>query len=201
MSGRIYILEGLPGVGKTLFCESVIKSMSNVKVLKEWVDEEMLEKYIKDMKKYATRFQFCIQNETMTRMKEAVKLAKEGFTVFVDRGIVGNRCFAELQHKNGLISRSDIEVYRRAYSYEMVEGLNDVEFSTIYMKADVKTCLFRINLRDRKGEDAYDVTYLSELKNIHDSLLLDAKMIKCDENSLENGLIPREVLRRSLEAY
>jgi deoxyadenosine/deoxycytidine kinase len=202
MSGRIFILEGLPGVGKTLFCDSMVVHDRNVKILAEWVDEEVLQKYIGNMKKYASRFQFRIQNETVTRMREAVKLAKQGFTVFVDRGITGNRCFAELQHQSGLISQSDIEIYRRAYSYDIIEGLQEVEFHVIYMKAAVSTCLAHIKKRDRKGESGYDATYLNSLKEIHEKLLPEARVIECDEDhNLEGGVIPRDILRRSLEAY
>jgi deoxyadenosine/deoxycytidine kinase len=202
MSGRIFILEGLPGVGKTLFCSSMVVHDKNVKVLAEWVDEKILQKYIVDMKKYASRFQFRIQNETMNRMREAVKLAKAGFTVFVDRGITGNRCFAELQHQNGLISQADIDIYRRAYSYDNIEGLKEVEFHVIYMKAKVSTCLAHIKKRDRSGESAYDAVYLGALKEMHEKLLPEAEVIECDENhKLTNGVIPRDILRRSLEAY
>jgi deoxyadenosine/deoxycytidine kinase len=202
MSGRIIILEGLPGVGKSLLCESVVKHNENVKILKEWVNEDVLQKYIENMKKYASRFQFHIQNETMSRMQKAVELAKAGFTVFVDRGIEGNRCFAEMQHRSGLISQSDIEIYRRAYSYDLVPGLLDVGFSVIYMKTEVETCLAHIRKRNRKGESAYDYAYLKALKTMHETLLTNVKVMKCDEEyNLENGLIPGDILRRSLEAY
>lgn len=202
MTGRIIVLEGLPGAGKTLLSSSLCNYDENVIVLEEWVDEEVLAKYISDMKRYATNFQFRIQNETMERMRKAVKLAKEGFTVLVDRGITGNRCFAEMQYENGLISSSDIETYRRAFNYEMIAGLSDVNLHVIYMKASVSTCLDRIKKRDRKGESSYSVDYLKSLCNKHDELLPTAKIFDADEEHVvENGVLSGDVLRRSLEAY
>ena len=202
MSGRVIVIEGCPGAGKTLLCESLFNSEEKVKVLTEWVNEEVLAKYLGDMKKYATRFQFMIQTETVNRIKKAIELAKQGYTVVVDRGINGNRCFAEIQHEKGVISSADITVYRRAFSYDLIQGLQDIEFQVIYLKASVSTCMTRIKRRNRKGEDTYDFTYIEDLKCKHDMLLRNAKIVNTDEDiKLEDGKIPRDVLRRSLEAY
>lgn len=199
MSGHIIILEGLPGVGKTLLCESIAKHVDNVVILKEWVDEDILEKYIKNMKMYASRFQFRIQNETMSRMRKAVDHAKAGYIVVVDRGIAGNRCFAEMQHQAGLISASDIEIYRRSFNYEMIEGLNDVDFTTIYMKANVSICLEHIKKRDRKGEDSYNEIYLNRLKTMHDIILSNAKIVNWNVNhNLEEDRLPQKIVENIL---
>lgn len=200
--GEIIILEGLPGVGKTLLCRSALKHDSKVKVLEEWVDEDMLQKYLKDMKTWAKDFQFKIQDDTILRMTRAVQLAKEGYTVYVDRGIIGNRCFAELQYEAGLISKADIEVYRSSYSYDFIKGLNEVKITVVYMFSTVDHCLERIKRRGRKGEDSYNFDYLSRLKEKHDILLKEAKIMTCDvDHELEEGLMSRETLRRSLEVF
>ena len=202
MKGQIFILEGLPGVGKTLHCTSAVAHDETVKVLDEWVDEEILPKYLADMKTWASEFQLKIQQDTVRRMKLAVELAKAGHTVYVDRGIVGNRCFAEMQHESGFISQADIEVYRALFSYDLIPGLKDVKWTVIYMSATVEYCLEHIKKRGRKGEESYGSEYLSRLKEKHDVLLQDAKKIVCNgDHNLEEGVIPRDVLRKSLEVY
>ena len=202
MSGRVIVIEGCPGAGKTLLSESLFGSDRKTKVLTEWVDEEILAKYLRDMKKYATRFQFMIQNETMNRIKQAISLAKQGYTVVVDRGIDGNRCFAEIQYEKGVISAADIAVYRRSFSYDLIPGLHEVQFDVIYLKASVSTCMSRIKKRNRAGEDTYNSSYIENLKAKHDILLKDAKTVDANEEiKLEDGKIPRDVLRRSLEVY
>jgi deoxyadenosine/deoxycytidine kinase len=202
MSGRVIVIEGCPGAGKTLLSESLFNSSPNVKVLTEWVNEDMLAKYLRDMKKYASRFQFMIQSETVKRIKKAIQLAKQGYTVVVDRGIDGNRCFAEIQYEKGVISAADIAVYRRAYSYDLIPGIQDVQLDVIYLKAEVSTCMARIKRRNRDGEDTYDSTYITNLKSKHDDLLKDAKIVDANEDvKLEDGKIPREVLRLLMEVY
>jgi len=200
--GEVFVLEGLPGVGKTLHCKSALAHDTNVKVLDEWVDPVILPKYLADMKLWAKDFQFKIQEDTISRMREAVTLARQGYTVYVDRGIVGNRCFAEMQYEAGFISESDMEIYRSSFSYDQIEGLKEVKVTVIYMSADVEYCLAHIKQRGRKGEETYTHDYLSRLKKKHDELLTDAKVIPClSDHVLEEGLIPREILRRSLEVF
>ena len=202
MKGKIIVLEGLPGVGKTLFCESVATHDPNVRILKEWVETSCLKKYLSDMKTWATEFQFKIQEDTVKRMKEAVELAKQGFIVYVDRGIVGNRCFAELQFESGFISETDMELYRTTFSYDKIEGLEEIEFTEVYMTASTDHCLAHIKKRGRDGEGSYAKPYLESLKKKHDDLLPNAKKIPCEvEHELQDGLIPRETLRRSLEVF
>ena len=138
----------------------------------------------------------------MERMRKAVKLAAKGFTDLIDRGIDGNRCFAEMQYETGLISKADIETYRRAFNYDMIAGLSDVRFEVIYMKGSVLTCVERIKKRDRKGESSYSVEYLKALSDKHDELLINAKIFDADEEYIvKDGVLPRDILRKSLEAY
>ena len=72
------------------------------------------------MKNKATNFQFQIQDETVKRIRMAIELAKEGKTVLIDRGLIGNRCFAEIQYEKGFINQKDIELYRKKYSYHLL---------------------------------------------------------------------------------
>ena len=67
--GKIIIVEGLQGSGKTLFCKSYVEWHENSVMLEEWVDPEILSNYINDMKNQATEFQFRAQDETLKNIK------------------------------------------------------------------------------------------------------------------------------------
>lgn len=184
MQSKIIIIEGNIGSGKSVFCKSYAANNSDVIVLKEWVDEKILSEYISDMKNKATNFQFQIQDETVKRIHMAIELVKEGKTVLVDRGLIGNRCFAELQYEKGFITQKDIELYRKKYSYHLFndgENLAEIPVEIWYLVCDVKVCMSRIKNRGRSGENLYNIEYLSMLKNKHDEYLtssMDNMIIK-----------------------
>ncbi len=194
--GHIIILEGLPGVGKTVLATSIASANPNAICMKEWVDDQVLKDYIADMKNKATDFQFHIQEETMERLNKAVNLAKEGKTVIIDRGLMGNRCFAEVQYELGLISEESIISYRSKFTYDNVKDFNEVDTQVIYMQSSAEFCLRRISKRNRNGEDSYTLEYLKNLKTKHDKFLLRAKFLQSDHDHqlTDQGFIPEQTL-------
>ena len=199
MSGKVYILEGLPGVGKTTYGKSRQKVCSSVVFIAEEVDDKQLKLYLQDMKGKARDFQFSVQKLTTERLKRAAALAKQGKHVYVDRGLLGNACFAELQHRQGFISKEDIQRYREEFTYEGVEGLQDVECRTIYMKASASFCLTRIAARAREGENSYTLGYLEELEKLHDQVFNTAYISEAERNDIvQEGFLTNEVSLREL---
>ena len=204
MSGCIFIFEGLPGVGKSLLAKSIANSCENSIMLEEEFDETILKEYIDNMKEKASEFQFSIQESTIKRMKRAVELAKQGFNVYVDRGLEGNACFASLQNQNGLINDDDMIRYRETFKYEKIEGLHEILMKTIYMRASPQFCLQRIKQRARSGEDSYSLDYLTGLKMKHDEFLKDVLIIDCEQNfelDKKTNLIPIECVRDGFLVY
>ena len=150
MISKIIIIEGNVGSGKSVFCSLYATNNPNVIVLEEWVDKKILSEYISDMKNKATDFQFQIQDETVKRIHKAVDLAKNGKTVLIDRGLIGNRCFAEIQHEKGYISEKDIEIYRKKYSYSNIKESplgSGIPIEIWYLVCDVEICISRIKNR------------------------------------------------------
>ena len=138
--GKVIIIEGPPGCGKTTFCRSFVQHNSNAVMLEEWVDHVVLADYIADMENKATGFQFRAQRETLAKICQAIELAKTGKTVLLDRGLVGNRCFAEVQYEAGYISSEDMEKYRREFdaSRVLAEKSDGVEIITCYLKCSAE---------------------------------------------------------------
>lgn len=202
--GAVIIIEGIQGAGKTLLCNSYAKWVNGV-VLEEWVDESYLAKYIKNMKRYATEFQFRAQTETVKNLEKAVKLAKRGRTVFLDRGIYGNCCFAKVQFDLGYISVADMTEYEQKFSYENIftseSGFQtDYTVETWLVDCNPKTALKRITQRDRKGEEEYSLNYLVDLKEYHNKIVKADKIINTDISYelTSDGCLPEQIDNRNI---
>ena len=178
----LIILEGIPASGKSLWGESFVEAHENAVFLEEWVDEKVLKEYLENMKEKATEFQFYIQEETVNRVKKAIDLVKEGKVVILDRGLIGNECFARVQYDTHLISDENIERYLNFFSYDNISEFKDIKSVTIYMRATTEFCLERIRTRARDGENSYTIEYLNQLAWYHDTLLPHAKIINIDKN-------------------
>lgn len=198
--GKLIILEGLPGVGKTLFGKSYASVNPNSVFLEEWVDVKILKEYLADMKNKAADFQMHIQKETVERIQKAIRLVLSGKTVVLDRGLIGNRCFAEVQFEAGLISEESMKAYRADFTYSNIEGFWEIKSEIIYMKATPEFSLQRIKRRARDGEDVYALDYLEKLKVKHDNLLKEAKVVYVDTDHelTENGELPHVAVRAIL---
>lgn len=191
-TGKLIILEGLPGVGKTLFGKSYASLNGNAVFLEERVDLDVLKEYLADMPAKATGFQMHIQEETVERIKKAIEFVKQGKTVVLDRGLAGNRCFAETQFEADLISEDDIKEYRSKFVYSAIEGFWEIRCEVIYMHATPEFSLKRIHQRARDGESCYGLDYLRKLAAKHDHLLVGARIVEVDTDHelTEGGELP-----------
>lgn len=191
--GKIVVLEGLPGIGKTTLGESLQAHDSNVVFIPEVVNVERLKIYLADMQNKAADFQFDTQFETAVRLRQAAKYARAGRDVIVDRGLGGNLCFALIQHEAGMISDERMDEYRATFSYDKIAELEGIEVRIVYMFADAEFCLQRIRSRGRAGEDTYRLDYLERLKAKHDELLGDSVIVTCDGDTqfTSSGHLPQ----------
>lgn len=199
MKGRIIIIEGIQGSGKTVLCKSIEKWMG-AEILEEWVDDDYLAEYIADMKVMAKDFQFRAQHETMKSILAAIEMAKLGKTVLLDRGIYGNHCFAQVQHELGFISKSEMKEYETLFKYDKVftnvNGLNSqYTVETWLLECEAEVAMKRIAKRDRKGENGYTLDYLKSLQEHHREIVKADKVIDTNESQklTYDGCLPENV--------
>lgn len=197
----LIILEGPQSCGKTTLGKSYVAAHPEAIFLEEWVDEMVLKEYLENMKEKATNFQFYIQEETINRVKKAIELVKSGKTVLLDRGLIGNQCFAKVQHDTGVISDQDFERYLKSFSYELIPGFPEIYSKTIYMKADAEFCLQRIRFRAREGESSYDLNYLNRIIQAHNDLLKNCAImyIHTNDDLTREGLLSFSTLVKYLQ--
>lgn len=118
MSGRIFILEGSVGAGKSSLAEATLayaKTLfdddTQIAIVRESVNEMFLQRCIADPKRFALPFQICMARDRIEAMRTARGYARKGYVVLVDRGLPGDITFARMHHASGNISDEDLRLY------------------------------------------------------------------------------------------
>jgi deoxyadenosine/deoxycytidine kinase len=168
MEGKLIIVEGIPGSGKTTLCNQYKEENPATIIFPEWVDKDVLIDYLSDMKNKAYSFQCRALEECRKAIIQALELVKEGKTVLIDRGPIGNSCFAQLQYTSGFIQREDFMSYLKKLE-EVLSLLYNVQPEILYLDCSVEICLDRISKRGT-GE-TYTKDYMEKLKYIHEQKL------------------------------
>ena len=154
----IILVEGTIGVGKTTIAKKIAQIL-NLRPLLEPVDTNpYLERFYKDMKRWA----FPMQMELLLRRYSMHKLASfEAISgsqfngVVLDRGLPGDRVFAKLAYLNGNIHPLEWNTYERAY--EMFSTEVRPPNLLIFLDIDPRFAKERLEGRDRKAEDGIPI--------------------------------------------
>lgn len=164
MSGRVVVIDGGPAVGKSTLCKSIEQHMKNsgkkCVALLEKVDPFLFSAM---MQKNGTfEFQLQMAATKIERIRRAIDLAREGYIVLLDRGIVGDYAFAEMAFSNKLISPQQWDAYNSIifdcpykfiHSQRIIEATADVRIA----RRTEKICSF---LRDESCDTDIRVTTL-----------------------------------------
>lgn len=165
-------LEGLMGVGKTTLGRNLFNYMSELNKNEvvfhaEPFDQKMLEQFLGNPKKYAYAFQLYMLARRKTNYVIAKDLLHKRVCSIIERSLTGDLVFAKLQHKNENISDSEMEVYQSVYD-EFAPYKPD---HVIYLDVPVSVAMGRIRKRHRTGEDTYTEEYLTNLKNMYETVI------------------------------
>ena len=199
LKGGIYIIEGIIGVGKTTLGTSLENYLNNVglqcKFYKEYFNEDLLNQFIGDMKKYSFFFQMMMVVKRIEIYKEAEEFSKLGGIAFIDRSLVGDMVFAEMHHKNGNISDDEWKIYNNFIKSEKLFTPS----ACIYLQCNTNTSVNRMNNRGIISEvNNYDINYINTLKDMYDHVISNInniKIISLDWNNpinFTNNIIPED---------
>lgn len=204
MKPFIVTIEGSVGVGKTTLGKSLIRYINqhaefeNQDYYAEPFNQQMLEQFLSDPKKYAYTFQLYMLNRRQTIY--ALAQVKNNDCI-IDRSLAGDYVFANVQHKKGNITDSEFEVYQQIFD-EFAPYKPDV---IIFLKTSTEVAMSRIRSRDRNGECVYTPEYIEELTREYEYTLKtqypNTKIHYVDWSSpqeLENGYLPDEVCKNIL---
>ena len=199
LRGCIFVLEGLIGVGKSTLGQSLEKTLNEIGIsatfLAEFVSEDLLSQYISDMGKYAYSFQMIMLTKRLEIYREAERRAKQGEVVLVDRSLLGDYAFALLQVRQGNMSNEEFRVY-----CAMLEKEKPIEPTlTVFLDADVPTCISRAAKRGRESENAYDRQYFDNLLSVYNEVFPQLQVRKTSLDWSQR-LSDKEVLNRMRKA-
>jgi len=130
------------------------------------VDENgvtILSNYYKNQKKFAFRLQMLAYISRLSLLRDAVK---KGYKYIITERCVGTdkNVFSKMLYDKGDIEHDEYIIYKKWYD----EFISDVPIGAIvYIKASPETCLERVNIRAREGENI-PLEYLKECDKYHD---------------------------------
>jgi len=175
---RVIIIEGGIGVGKSTLAKEIERRavelglFDRVHVFKEPISPIMLREYLKNQKRFAAIFQHNILFKILNIYREAENLVRNEsrLLVIIDRGLIGNLSFAEMQHKKGIFDDVDYKLYLE--EFQVADGFEkkwskNKKFVTIYLRCEPEIAFERMKKRCIKEEvDFYTIEYFQDLHNI-----------------------------------
>jgi deoxyadenosine/deoxycytidine kinase len=148
------------GRNDVIFIQEPVDSWNSV------VDENgvtILSNYYKNQKRFAFRLQMLAYISRLSLLRDAVK---KGYKYIITERCVGTdkNVFSKMLYDKGDIEHDEYIIYTKWYE----EFISDVPIGAIvYIKASPETCLERVNIRAREGENI-PLEYLKECDKYHD---------------------------------
>lgn len=174
-SKPLIIIEGNIASGKSTASRELSKRL-NLRLLQEPVDDELLQLFYDDQKRWAFAFQMeMLHRRWSMQMSAASEINIDGGYngACLDRSLWGDLCFCRILTEAGIIHKKEWEIYISA-----VRNMSMVLFPPtvlVYLNARPETCLERIKLRSRPQEAGIGLDYLTAVHNGYQKLLSEAK--------------------------
>lgn len=202
MSSKLIYVEGIIGAGKSTFVQNLSKHMSKLTSVQEPVDEwqkdGILEKYYKDMRRWALSFQLRIVHDKI-KLLNSLEFDNDNIYV-VERSIYSDKCFTNTLNHFDILDDFD---------YKLSTDVRDIyeEYTKkspdliIYLRPTIKKCMNRVKKRNRKEEKDLTVEYQEVLLRYHDTLFNSDKLTILNGTDvpvliLEDNDITDEVLEK-----
>jgi len=186
-------VAGLIGAGKTTLAEKISKSM-NLPLFTEPVSEnEYLDEFYRDPKKYGFPMQVYLLNHRFQQHQELVWKSGGGVQ---DRTIYEDSVFAQVLHDQGMMSHKDYRTYEHL-SENMFHFLREPDL-ILYLDVTPEQALSRIVHRNREMEAGITLEYLQGLsfryEEFYDRISKRVNTVRLDWNDFGHGLQVADIL-------
>ncbi len=208
LRGKIICIEGPIGIGKSTLGKSLEQYLNSNGIeaifYTEPFNQKMLEQFLSDQPKYAYAFQLYMLTRRQVVFVQAIHQAQMGKTCIIDRSLIGDLVFANLQNIYNNMTDEDFGVYREIYD-QFKEYNPDI---IIYLNSSIEKQLERIRIRNRNKEDTYQLDYLNDLNKIYLKTLKEefdlpnrkVQIIEWGENVLvQDGLLDSETTKNMID--
>lgn len=164
---KVVDVEGIIGAGKTTLVKRLTTEHDIEPVYEPVKDNPFLDKFYADPKRYALIIQMWLMARRHSANRAAFWLSRAGKNVAIDRGRLGDRCFAVVNHEVGNITDDEMQVYDEFYKNQHTHDPDII----VYLDITVDEALRRINHRNRECERKIYPDYLDMLRNQHDHMI------------------------------
>ena len=161
----IVCIDGCIGTGKSSVLD-VFRSRGYV-VYEEGLDNwsHILEKFYTDPHRWSFTLQMSILKDMHQQYVDILKSLDNTDLVFVERSPGSAMVFVDNSKNLGYLCEEELDLYNSYYKLLTWEP-----DKTIQLTAPDDICLSRIKQRNRKGEEAIDIDYLTALSKRYASL-------------------------------
>uniref|UniRef100_A0A6C0ASB7 Deoxynucleoside kinase domain-containing protein n=1 Tax=viral metagenome TaxID=1070528 RepID=A0A6C0ASB7_9ZZZZ len=131
-------------------------------------NENILQKFYADPRKYAFSFQIMAYATRMNMLKRLIsenQKEDERLIIICERCLETDKhVFAKMLHDDGCID----EIHYQIYNIVSIENPFPID-GIIYLESDPEVCMRRINQRARTGENGISIDYLRKCHAYHES--------------------------------
>jgi deoxyadenosine/deoxycytidine kinase len=163
-------IEGIIGVGKTTFAKELGRKL-NFQTLEEPLNEDLLQIYYEDQNSWGFSFQIDMLHKRHEIHSKAMNIASMGKGVILDRGLPGDRVFANMLSKDGKIHPINWEIYENAYRF----ATHSIAPPTLLIFLDVTPEIAHKRIKNRnrhaEQEDLLPLSYLERLYQEYRALI------------------------------
>ena len=173
-------ISGLIGAGKTTLARELGKVLNLPVYYEPIVENEYLEDFYRDMKRYSFSFQIYLLN---CRFRQHQQVLWNGTGGIQDRTLYEDSIFAKVLYEDGNMEEREYKTYlnlfRKTYLNLFRNMSNFMKKNTLIVHLDVKPeeSLRRIKMRARGCETGITVEYLTKLYNAYEEFLKEISKV------------------------
>ena len=169
----IYIsISGLIGAGKSTLAKALGKEMGLDVYYEPVMDNEYLQDFYTDMKKYSFPMQIHLLNKRYEQQQQII-WSKKG--AIQDRTIYEDSVFAKMLWKTGKMEKRDYKTYKELF--ENIRYFMKHPNLIVHLDVDVEVSMRRIKERNLDCETGITIEYLKSLKEEYDLFIANISKI------------------------
>ena len=165
-------ISGLIGAGKTTLAKELGKVLNLPVYYEPIVENEYLEDFYRDMKRYSFSFQIYLLN---CRFRQHQQVLWNGTGGIQDRTLYEDSIFAKVLYEDGNMEEREYKTYLNLFR----NMSNFMKKNTLIVHLDVKPeeSLRRIKMRARGCETGITIEYLTKLYNAYEDFLSEISKV------------------------
>ena len=166
--GTIIWIEGIVGIGKSTLAAQLEQLHDGTIYMREPVDDnEYLYDFYRDMKRWSFSMQMSLLYKRFGQHYDAQ--TTDGTFIF-DRGISGDKVFADMLHDDGFIGDREYNTYLESHAI-MLRVLKKPD-KIYYLDGEPEWAYERLRKRDRVQEAVVPLEYLQNMEKYYRKIFL-----------------------------